>query len=98
MSRVTFHRLARRELTEAAEYFERQAPGRGDDFLDAALAAAELIRTRPLLGTPGTNDTRRLQIRQFPYSMVYTIGKAGPHILAVAHHRRRPNYRRDRAR
>ena len=98
MSRVTFHRLARRELTGAGEYFERQAPGRGDDFLDTTIAVAELIRTMPQLGAPGPSDTRRLPIGRFPYSLVYIIRKSGPQIVAIAHHRRRPAYWRDRLR
>jgi hypothetical protein len=34
MDRVSFHRLAERELNDAALYYERESPGLGVSFLD----------------------------------------------------------------
>jgi hypothetical protein len=34
MTRVSFHRLAERELNDAALYYERESPGLGVRFLD----------------------------------------------------------------
>jgi hypothetical protein len=34
MERVSYHRLARRELNEAAQYYESESPGLGVTFLD----------------------------------------------------------------
>jgi hypothetical protein len=34
MDRLGFHRLAARELNEAAQYYELESPGLGSSFLD----------------------------------------------------------------
>lgn len=46
----------------------------------------------PGAGTPHLLGTRRVPVRRFPYSLVYTTRSEQIIILAVAHHRRRPEY------
>jgi len=48
MERVSFHRLARRELNEAAEFYELANPGLGTTFLDEG-DVADLLALAGLL-------------------------------------------------
>jgi len=51
-----------------------------------------LLRQFPEMGTPGPYSTRILPLRTFPYSLVYRIDSASIHVIAIAHHSRRPRY------
>lgn len=94
--RVRFHRLARRELIEAAEYYERESRGLGGTFIDAVEACADEILEHPEAGTAIHGGVRRRLVRRFPYSVLYSIGTDSIRVLAVMHSKRRPMYWIDR--
>ena len=50
MARVSFHRLAERELNDAALYYERESPGLGVSFLDEIERYIGAIITNPEAG------------------------------------------------
>ena len=98
MKRVArFHRLARRELIEAAEYYDRESPGLGAAFLDAVEASVAEILEHPEVGSFVSDDVRRRIVRRFPYAVLYVLGDGSVRVLAVMHSRRRPMYWIDRA-
>jgi plasmid stabilization system protein ParE len=88
------------ELSEAAEWYERSYPGRGDRFLTAAGEAIDRLRDAPLsypsfLGT----RARSVLVVHFPYRVVYVLRAKGViRVLAFAHAKRRPGYWRARLR
>ncbi len=88
--------VAQQELDEAVEYYNVESPGLGDQFLLEGLAAFERIRQFPKAWHPYTDDTRRYQMRRFPYGIVYQILESEILIVAVAHMHRRPGYWLDR--
>lgn len=92
MRTVRFHGAARRELRKAVDRYDEQVPGLGDEFAAEIEHAASLIAAHPESGSPHQLGTRRVQVRRFPYALVYTIRNEQLVILAVAHHRRRPEY------
>jgi plasmid stabilization system protein ParE len=92
-----FHRLADREFTEAAEYFERESQGLGAAFIDAVEACVAEIVAFPEAGATVSGGVRRRMVRRFPYSVLYTIRPDHIRILAVMHAKRRPMYWIDRA-
>ena len=83
---------ADRELTEGAVYYAREG---GTDLGLAFIAeferALELLCTYPKVGAPWRNR-QRLPFRKFPYSIVYYVRGDELRVLALAHHRRRPEY------
>lgn len=89
---VRFHGAARRELRKAVDRYEEQAPGLGDEFAAEIQKATQRIALHPESGSPHILGTRRAQIERFPYSLIYTERNEQLVILAVAHHRRRPDY------
>ncbi|MCC5940333.1 MAG: hypothetical protein JJU37_02240 [Balneolaceae bacterium] len=52
---VKFHSEARKEFFEAAEYYEEQVVGLGDDFIDEVGKVLEVIEQQPSSGTKITN-------------------------------------------
>ena len=97
--KLRLHVGAARDIEQAADYFGsvslRLRAGLGVE-LDKAL---ERIATYPHTGTPlaGSSKIRRMTIKRFPYSIIYTTIEPEIVVLAFAHHSRRPDYWSDRA-
>lgn len=89
---------AREELIHAAEFYESQAAGLGEDFLTEANRVVELVTATPELGAPYAEGEgiRRVLLQRFPFAIVYQIEPELILVVAVAHQRRRPGYWRDR--
>jgi len=45
--KVWFHRLAKAEMRESAQYYEGECAGLGDDFLDAVQRSVGFLREHP---------------------------------------------------
>jgi toxin ParE1/3/4 len=89
---------ARRELFEARDYYDEQRPGYGERFVEAAEAEFELLLQFPKIGRSVRTSVRRRTISRWPYGIVYRIRGEELIIIAIAHHRRRPDYWRSRLR
>lgn len=61
--------IAQIELDEAVEYYNSESHGLGDEFLLDAIKAIERIRHFPKAWHPFSNNTRRCQLRRFPYGV-----------------------------
>ena len=93
---VEFIEPAAIELDDAIEYYNHQANGLGEKFLDEVLRTIDLIRLFPESWTSITKHTRKAILRKFPYSLVYSVYDEKLYILAVAHQHREPEYWIDR--
>jgi toxin ParE1/3/4 len=58
--------------------------------------SVSLLLEHPGLGMIWRNGKRRLVMRRFRYTLIYTVAGDQIRILAVAHHSRRPGYWRGR--
>jgi toxin ParE1/3/4 len=92
VTRVAWHPLARRELFESSDFYEREVAGLGEIFLDRVAGALDKIRKHPRSGPSILRETRKRRIGRFPYHLIYRIEADQIFILAVAHHKRRPYY------
>ena len=92
MERVSVHRLAERELNEAASYYEGQKAGLGARFLAEVDRCIELLVEYPEAGPVILGPVRRRLVRRFPYGVLYTVKPEGVRILAVMNLKRRPLY------
>ena len=91
MIRVAWHPLARRELFESSDFYQREA-GLGEDFLAKAEKAIDQIRRHPHSGPRILGERRKCRLTRYPYNLVYRIEADRIFILALAHHKRRPYY------
>lgn len=89
---VSFHRLARRELSDAAQYYDFESPGLGEAFLAEVERSLHAILEYPEAGLIVHGDVRRRLVRRFPYAVLYTVRSGGVRILAVMNAKRRPLY------
>ena len=92
MGRPEFHRLADRELNEAAQYYDLENPGLGAAFLKEIDRCLQSIEDHPEGGGILRGSVRRRLLRRFPYALVYKIKSGSIRILAVMNLKRRPTY------
>lgn len=92
MARPEFHRLAERELNEAAQFYDVEEPGLGASFLREIDRCLQSIEAHPEAGAILRGSVRRRLLRRFPYALLYKINPSGIRILAVMNLKRRPGY------
>lgn len=93
---IRFLDVARTELDDAIVYYNSESSGLGDEFLIEALKVLERISHFPNAWHPFTENTRRCQLRRFPYGVIYQTLEKEILIVAVAHLHRNPGYWKDR--
>jgi len=89
---VSFHRLAERELGEAAQYYDSERPGLGAAFLAEIKRCIGSIRDCPEAAPVVAGSVRRRLARRFPYALLYSVRPTGIRVLAIMHLKRRPMY------
>lgn len=92
MDRVTFHRLAERELNDAAKYYEIECRGLGSSFIQEADRCLRLIDKHPEAGAALHGAVRRRLLRRFPFALLYKLSVDGVRILTVMNLKRHPTY------
>ena len=93
---IKFHSEARKEFFEAAEYYEEQVVGLGDDFIDEVEKVLDVIEQQSASGTKITNTERRFLVSRFPYGVIYSVEADQIVILAVMNLKRKPGYWKSR--
>ena len=89
---VRFLLPAESEMLGAAKYYEAQAVGLGQDFLDKIDSAIRDIAESPERWPVIRFDVRRRLVHRFPYSLLYRVDPGEIIVLGVGHVRRHPNY------
>ncbi|MFM9971533.1 MAG: type II toxin-antitoxin system RelE/ParE family toxin [Burkholderiales bacterium] len=88
--RIVFRPAAKREFNDAADRYEAQRSGLGEEFIieiDQAVAKAE---SNPEHCPIVFGDVRRAVARRFPFSVYFRIRRKTMVVLAVFHGRRNP--------
>jgi len=84
---------ARTELREAVRFYRDNAGYNiAWDFRDVAIHAAERLCERPEIGLRISHNSRRVPLRDYPYSLIYRVEASSVVIVALAHQHRRPRY------
>jgi toxin ParE1/3/4 len=89
------------EAVEAAAWYEARRRGLGADFRSEFKLVLDRLREGILPGTPwpgrlGERGVKRVSMKRFPFFVVFVPTGEQVVLLALAHHRRKPNYWRDR--
>lgn len=91
------HPEAESDLRGAAEYYrERAGAAIAQAFFGDFEHSMTLLLEHPLLGALWLHGKRRLVMKHFPYSIIYTLVAQEIQVLAVAHQSRSPGYWRKR--
>jgi toxin ParE1/3/4 len=81
---------------DAIQYHEREREGFGEQLAEEIDRAVRLIAERPMLGSDIGKGERKFTIDRFRYNVIYRAEEKTVFVLAIAHHRRKPNYWRER--
>lgn len=84
------------EFDEAIAYYNTKWSGLGFEFADEIKEAVERIKNYPEAWTPLSEKLRRCQVHRFPYSVIYQVRADLLIIVAIQHHRRKPEKWRTR--
>lgn len=94
--RIRLSTSARAELVDAIQYHEREREGIGQELAAEIDRAVRLIAERPMVGSDIGKGERKFTIDRFRYNVIYRVEEKNVFVLAIAHHRRKPNYWRKR--
>lgn len=89
---VHFLQPAQYELDEAVDYYNAQAHNLGQAFLLEVLAGLERVCQFPDAWHAFSSETRRCQLRRFPYGIIYAVENGAILVIAVGHLHRSPEY------
>jgi toxin ParE1/3/4 len=70
---VIFTPVARAEMIDAQDWYEKEAPGRGRHFRAAVHAAIERMRANPRQFPVVHKSVRRALLRRYPYALMFVI-------------------------
>jgi plasmid stabilization system protein ParE len=90
--KVRFLPAAEAELLKEVTYYSKARAGTGRRFQAAIEAAVSRAATHPLGGAPSFKETRSVLVKGFPFSVVYRPSESELLIVAIAPHRKRPQY------
>jgi plasmid stabilization system protein ParE len=78
------------DIEEAYEWYEHQRVGLGDEFLAAVSTLIQSLETYPEGFPVVYRQTRRANLRRFPYSLFYRIIDDQVIVVACMHGQRHP--------
>ena len=95
---ITFNKQAASEFSQAGEWYEEQRAGLGEDFIAAIEASLKVIASDPERFQPVADPVRIYRLKKYPYNIFFRHfpGRQHIRILAIMHHRRRPDYWKER--
>ena len=92
MIKSRFLPAAEFEFLHEVGYYSKIRLELGERFHDAVKAAISRVVRFPRSGAPSYKGTRSAMLKGFPFSVVYRASIDEILIVAIAPHRRRPNY------
>jgi plasmid stabilization system protein ParE len=94
--KLRFLILAQRELDDAVAWYNEQAAGLGQEFLDELDRVVRRAVTFPMSCPEIEPGVRRCLLARFPYGLIYGVDGETLVVIAVAHLHREPRYWVDR--
>jgi toxin ParE1/3/4 len=95
LTRVSLTKRARRDIAQAAEWYEGRREGLGEEFLDRVQAGVDQIALNPLGYAKLYGENRRCNLEQFPYALWFKIVNEVI-VVGCLHGRRHPIVARER--
>lgn len=89
-STYRLHSLAKKELNDAIDWYEKDRKGRGRKFFIAYLEAIRFILASPLACPLVFAETRKMQVQKFPYTIFYEVFGDEIFVYSLFHNSREP--------
>ena len=96
MLNLIFHPDIEHEVKASYEWYQNQAVGLGDDYLNELETAYQAIVELPDTWPKFQNNLRRFLLSKFPFSVIYRFNQETVFVVAVMHNSRKPGYWRER--
>jgi len=101
MKKIRILEQATDEAVAAADWYDQQQPGLGNEFSEALDTAIDLIEEdfvplAPVTWDAGSDIIKRLILKRFPYDIVVLERGDESIVIAVAHQSRKPGYWNER--
>ncbi|MGB0993980.1 MAG: type II toxin-antitoxin system RelE/ParE family toxin [Akkermansiaceae bacterium] len=91
-----FTSAAQTDFREAAEYYDKQSSGLGDEFLDELESSVERVSMFPEAWGRVDDTYMHCHMRRFPFTLIYLLKEDEIIFVSVFHQRRKPeNWRRN---
>ena len=90
--KIEFLRGAAEDLIESVEYYEMRQRGLGGKLAAEVQRVAAVLLELPTLGERLDRIHRRIQLKRFPYGLIFRVEGDVIRVVAVAHRRRRARY------
>jgi toxin ParE1/3/4 len=90
--KVRFLPAAEIELLNEVAYYSKARTGTGLRFQAAVQTAVSRAAAHPLGGALSFKETRSTLVKGFPFNVVYRLSKNELLVVAIAPHRKRPQY------
>lgn len=94
--RTFWQQDAAEELVAEIAWLNEQSAGLGKRLLDDVVLALRTIEEFPQLGAHRSHGCRRFLLVSFPFDLVYRLSDDRILIVALAHHRRKHGYWKNR--
>ncbi len=92
MAKITYHPEAKKELREAAAFYENSRFELGERFLAAVETVIDKISLNPLRCSRISGGFRCCLVKKFPYGIIYATQEDEIFVAAVMHMKRKPGY------
>ncbi|HVH13796.1 MAG TPA: type II toxin-antitoxin system RelE/ParE family toxin [Longimicrobium sp.] len=90
--RVEITNEAEADYRESVDFYAEDNRETARFFAREFRAVIDLLRERPLIGALYVDGTRKKLFPRFPYAVIYDVHPEQITVIAVAHHRRDPQY------
>ncbi|WP_198262613.1 type II toxin-antitoxin system RelE/ParE family toxin [sulfur-oxidizing endosymbiont of Gigantopelta aegis] len=92
MEEIKFHPEVATDIKESFDWYQKQADGLGDDFLNELESAYQAVSEMPNTWPKFQNNFRRFLLSKFPFSIIYRTANEFVYVVAIMHNSRKPKY------
>ncbi len=89
--RVVYHPAVQRDVNGVLRYYEAVSPNLADEFWDELRRVIALIEKNPDRSHPVEQGLHRVNLRRFPYHILFRRLPMTIRIIVVRHDKRHPN-------
>ncbi len=89
---VVFHEEAEQEIFDAANFYEEVSHTLTIEFFDELFSVIDTVVASPNRNQEISKGFRKSNLKRFPFKVVYKIENEKIVVVAIAHHKRKPNY------
>lgn len=86
--KLRINKFAQKDIEKTIEYYNDKSEGLGDDFWQETKNKLEQIENSPLIFQKINDNTRKANLRKFPFAIFYIVKDVIINVFGVIHHSR----------